>query len=158
MGWGGRREAQEGGDICICITDSLCCKAEINIILLSNYLLLLFVVSKSYLIVCSPVDYSLPGSSVHGILHARILKWVAMTSSRGSSQPRDQTQVSPTAGGFLTTEPPEKPRKQLYPNQEKKIKRILSLIHMSKTTWTYFWLLRMFGCASVTKRLNVKVA
>ena len=40
---------------------------------------------------CDPVDYSPPGSSVHGILQARNLEWVAITSSRGSSQPRDQT-------------------------------------------------------------------
>ena len=43
---------------------------------------------------CDPMDCSLPGSSVHGILLARILEWVAMPSSRGSSQPRDQTGVS----------------------------------------------------------------
>ena len=43
---------------------------------------------------CDPVDCSLPGSSVHGILHARILERVAMPSSRRSPQPRDQTQVS----------------------------------------------------------------
>ena len=43
---------------------------------------------------CDPMDYSLPGPSVHGILQARILEWVAMASSRGSSQHRDQTQVS----------------------------------------------------------------
>jgi len=43
---------------------------------------------------CILVDYSLPGSSVHGILQGRILEWVAMSSSRGSSQPRDQIQVS----------------------------------------------------------------
>ena len=43
-----------------------------------------------------------PGSSVHGILQARILEWVAMPFSRGSSQPRDQTQVSSIAGGFFT--------------------------------------------------------
>ena len=41
-----------------------------------------------------PMDYSLPGSSVHGILQARVLEWVAMPSSRGSSQPRDWTRVS----------------------------------------------------------------
>ena len=40
---------------------------------------------------CDPVNCSLPGSSVHGIHQARILEWVAMPSSRGSSQPRDQT-------------------------------------------------------------------
>ena len=43
---------------------------------------------------CDPVDCSPPGSSVHGILQARILGWVAMPSSRGSSQPRDGTWVS----------------------------------------------------------------
>ena len=43
---------------------------------------------------CDPMDYSLPGSSVHGILQARILEWVAMLSSRGSSQPRDRTHIS----------------------------------------------------------------
>ena len=43
---------------------------------------------------CDPVDCSPPGSSVHGILQARILEWVAMPSSRGSSPPRDRTHVS----------------------------------------------------------------
>ena len=43
---------------------------------------------------CDPMDYSLPGSSVHEILQARILEWVAMASFRGSSQPRDRTCVS----------------------------------------------------------------
>ena len=43
---------------------------------------------------CSPVHCSPPGFSVHGILQARILEWVAMPSSRGSSRPRDQIQVS----------------------------------------------------------------
>ena len=47
---------------------------------------------------CDPMD-----STVHGVLQARILEWVAFPFSRGSSQPRDQTQVSHTAGGFLTT-------------------------------------------------------
>ena len=43
---------------------------------------------------CHPMDRSLPGSSVHRIPQARILEWVAMPSSRGSSQPRDPTHVS----------------------------------------------------------------
>ena len=47
---------------------------------------------------CLSVDCSPPGSSVHGILQARILEWVAIPFSRGSSQPRDQTQVSSIAG------------------------------------------------------------
>ena len=45
------------------------------------------------------VDCSPPGSSVHGILQARILKWVAISFSRGSSWPRDRTQVSHISGG-----------------------------------------------------------
>ena len=51
---------------------------------------------------CDPMDYNLPGSSVHGILQARVLEWVAIPFSRGSSQPRDQTQVSRIAGGLFT--------------------------------------------------------
>ena len=43
---------------------------------------------------CNPTDYSLPGSSVQGILQARILEWVAIPFSGGSFQPRVQTQVS----------------------------------------------------------------
>ena len=50
------------------------------------------------------------GSSIHGVLQARILEWAAMPSSRGSSQPRDQTQVSCIAGRFfLSFESPGKP-------------------------------------------------
>ena len=58
---------------------------------------------------CNPMDCSPPGSSVHGILQARILEWVAIPFSwvaipfsRGSSQPRDQTRVSCVAGRFFT--------------------------------------------------------
>ena len=56
------------------------------------------------------MDCSPPGSSVHRILQARILEWVALSFSRGSSQPRDWTQVSCTAGRFLLSEPPGKIR------------------------------------------------
>ena len=55
-------------------------------------------VTQSYLTLCDPMDYT-----VHGILQARILKWVAFPFSRGSSQPRDRTQVSRIAGGFFTS-------------------------------------------------------
>ena len=51
---------------------------------------------------CDPMDCSPPGSSVHGILQVKILEWVAIPSSRGSSQPRDQTLVSRIAGWFFT--------------------------------------------------------
>ena len=55
-------------------------------------------VAQSCLTLCKPMDYI-----VHGILQARILEWVAFPFSRGSSQPRDQTQVSRIAGRFLTS-------------------------------------------------------
>jgi len=47
-----------------------------------------------YLTLCDPADCSLPGSSVHGILQARTLEWVAISFSRGSFWPRDRTHVS----------------------------------------------------------------
>ena len=58
---------------------------------------------------CNSVDCSPPGSPVHGISQARILKWVASSFSRGSSRFRDRTRVSCITGGFFTTEPPGKP-------------------------------------------------
>ena len=51
---------------------------------------------------CDPVGCSPAGSSIHGILQARILQWVAISCSRGSSRPGDQTQVSSIAGRFFT--------------------------------------------------------
>ena len=54
------------------------------------------------LTLCSPMDCSPLGSSVHGLLQARILEWVAMPSFVGSSQPRDQTHVFCLAGGLFT--------------------------------------------------------
>ena len=65
--------------------------------------LLLLLVTQLCSTLCDPMDCSLAGSSVHGILQARILEWVAIPSFRGSSQPRDQTQVSCIAGGFFTS-------------------------------------------------------
>ena len=62
-------------------------------------------VTQLCLTLCDPMDCRPPGSSVHGILQARVLEWVAMPFSRGSFQPRDQTHVSCVscfAGGFFT--------------------------------------------------------
>ena len=59
-------------------------------------------VTQLCLTLCDPMDCSLPSSSVHGILQAKILEWVAIPFSRGSSLPRDQTRVSCTAGRFFT--------------------------------------------------------
>ena len=63
------------------------------------------VVTRSCPTLCNPVDCSPPGSSVHGILQARILEWSTIPFSRGSSQPRDQTCVSGIAGEFFTLPP-----------------------------------------------------
>ena len=62
-------------------------------------------------ILCNPVDCSPPGSSVHRIFQARILEWVTISSSKGSSRHRDRTCdscVSCITGGFFTTELPGK--------------------------------------------------
>ena len=59
-------------------------------------------VSQSCPTLCDPMHCRPPGSSVHGILQAKILEWVAISSSRESSWPRDQTQVSCFAGRFFT--------------------------------------------------------
>ena len=53
-------------------------------------------------ILCDPIDGSPPGSPVPGILQARILECIAISFSRGSSQPRDRTHVSCIAGRFFT--------------------------------------------------------
>ena len=65
-----------------------------------------------------PMDCSPPGSSVLGILQRRILEWVAMPSFRGSFQPRDQIQVSFTAGRFFTA----------WATREAILKRIFALV------------------------------
>ena len=59
-------------------------------------------VSQLCPILCDPMDYTRQAPLSMGILQARILEWVAMPSSRGSSQPRDWTQVSCIAGRFFT--------------------------------------------------------
>ena len=53
-----------------------------------------FSVAKSFPNLCSPMDSSTPGSSVHEISQARILEWVATSFSRGSSQPRDRPRIA----------------------------------------------------------------
>jgi len=66
------------------------------------------------------MDYSPPGSSLHEILQARMLEWVAMPFSKGSSQPMDQTHVSfisSIAGRFFTTEPQESPEFSILPGK-----------------------------------------
>ena len=69
-------------------------------------------VAQSCLTLCDPQDCSPPGSSVRGILQARILEWVVMSSSGGSSRPRDRTHISCISRWiffFFNTVPPGKP-------------------------------------------------
>ena len=66
------------------------------------------------LTLCNPVDCSPLGSSLCGILQARILEWVAMPSSRRSSQRRDRTSVSFISDGFFTAEPLGKTLSHVY--------------------------------------------
>ena len=59
-----------------------------------QFALFVSVWAQSHLTLCDPMDYSPPGSSVHGILQARILEWVASSYSRRSTWPRDETHFS----------------------------------------------------------------
>ena len=59
-------------------------------------------VAQLCLTLCDSMDWSPPDSSVHGILQARILEWVVITFSKGSSWPRDQSRISCIAGSFTT--------------------------------------------------------
>ena len=77
-----------------------------TLIFRSNLNFLKVKVTQLYLILCDPMDYT-----VQGILQARILEWVAFPFSRGSSQPRNRTQISPHCRQFLLlAEPPGKPK------------------------------------------------
>ena len=77
---------------------------------------------------CGPIDCNPPGSSVHGILQARMLEGEAVPFSRGSSQPKDQTRVFCTAADSLLSKPPGKFKntglssifllQQIFPTQE----------------------------------------
>ena len=70
--------------------------------------------SQSLTHLCNPMDHSLPGSSVHGILQVRIVEWVTISFCRASSQPRDQILVSCITGRFFTTESPGKSLYYIY--------------------------------------------
>ena len=74
---------------------------------------------------CNPIDSSLPGSSVHGILQARILEWVAISSSRESSQPRNRTQ-SPAFRQIIY---------QLSYKKERKEEKEIEVAQLCPTLW-----------------------
>ena len=96
VGWG----AQEGGDtsvMCSRLSHSHAWQSPTQV----SCNLKQLVTQSCHLTLCDPMDYSLPDSSVHGILQARG-EWVATAFSRGSPQPREQTWVSCTAGRCFT--------------------------------------------------------
>ena len=90
---------------CVYIHTHICIHTHIYIHTQNGILLSHVKVTQSCSTLCNPMNYI-----VHEILQARILEWVAFLFSRGSSQLRDRTQVSHTAGGFFTAEPPGKPK------------------------------------------------
>ena len=72
-------------------------------------------VAQSCSALCDPMDYNPADSPIRGILQARILEWVPIPFSKGSSWSRDQTWVFRIAGGFLPSEPPGTPRNSPKP-------------------------------------------
>ena len=82
--------ARSAGQACLLLHTTASSSASALALLRTESVL----VTQSCLTLCDPMDCSPPGSSVHGILQARILEWIAMPSSRGSSQPRDRPHVS----------------------------------------------------------------
>ena len=76
--------------VCVCVCVHVCVH-------------LCVLVAQSCPTLCIPMDCSSPASSAHGILQVRILEWVVISFSRGSSRPRDWTWVSCIAGRFFTT-------------------------------------------------------
>ena len=94
-----------------------------------------YIFAQSCLTVCNSMDCSLPSSSVHRILQARILEWVTIPFSRGSSQPRDRTWVSCIAGGSFRSEALRKP--SMY---------ICVCMYLSSETWINY-------CAEVAREI-----
>ena len=91
-----------------------------------------------------PMDYT-----VHGILQARILEWVAFPSSRGSSHPRDRTQVSRIAGGFFTTQamkvrgqPQRRVKLERPIRQGRQGAALHGYIYLQVRCWTALWPVR----------------
>ena len=114
-------------------------------------------VAQSCLTLCNPMDYT-----IHGILQLRILEWVAFLFSRGSSQPRDRTQVSHIAGGFFTS---WATRKALMLNiltkkkKKKSYKTIVIIKRMGKTLGgdRCLWLVVMISWACTYSQTHLFV-
>ena len=99
-------------------------------------------VTQSCLTLCNHLDCSPPGSSVHGILKARILEWVAISFSRGSSRLRDRTQFYCFAGRFFSIWATREAHMLSYRmlNQEKLILMFIAYICFWKVFYTLEWI------------------
>ena len=115
--------------------NNLTSKTETNILSESE-------IAQSCPSLCDPMDCSPPGSSVHWILQARILEWVAISFSRGSSQLRDRTQVSCIAGRRFTLWATRE-----APNILKPLNNCLSV------SFLYIFILRIYYIYTVFHRL-----
>ena len=91
-------------------------------------------VAQSCLTLCDTLDRSPPGPSAHGISQARILEWVAISSFRRSSWPRDQTHVRCWAGGFFTAEPSGKSQHVNYISLKLSLKNIMAAWTLGDTS------------------------
>ena len=119
------------------------------------FIMLRFVHAKSLrlcLTLCDPMDHSLPGSSVHGILQARILDWVAISFSRGSSWPRDRTCISCIGRLILysqaTQEAPVIPTWVLFVDVWKSLISSSFFLEQPSPTWAWLTPLLDLGLSS----------
>ena len=110
-------------------------------------------IAQSCLTLCDPMDCSLSGSSVHGIFQARVLEWIAISFSRGSSQPRNRIRVSRIAGRCFTVwVPPQKiPIRERILRRWQSTRRLSSYRDNSYTIITY--LMEQFWNSGVCWRL-----
>ena len=116
-------------------------------------------VAKPCLTLCDPTDWSPPGTSVHEMLQARILEWIAISCSRGSSPPRDPTHVSCLAGRLFTTElhgKPHDPGKR-YAKHPRLFELTLKLHFQSfsKSSSAVCHGASVLDCSSISSRLPV---
>ena len=93
-------------------------------------------VAQSCLTLCDPMDCSLQCSSVHGVFQARVLEWVAISFSRGSSQPSDQTWVSCMQSDTLPSKPPGKHIPWIKSSKGETISKIQGKPRMLKS-WSF---------------------
>ena len=113
--------------VCVCVCVCVCMHIDIytyayfdafmhKLTLIHTHIKTCCSIVKLCLILCDPMDCSLPGSSAYGVLQARILECVAVSFSRASSWIRGQTYISFIDRQFCTTEPPGKPKEKLALN------------------------------------------